>query len=812
MRGSARIRNKPMKIKGEFTRFLKQPGEDGNGFALASYESGGSLQPTKIGGPFSSGMKSGQWFAAEGYWKSSFYKDKKEMVFQARLVLPALPDTPEGAVRFLSSSFNSERHGVTQETASAYVARYGASILDRAVSDFSVLAELTRDPRKFAEAIENDWKRIIEPLAPLICMEKAGVDESAAAVAYAVYRERLMSVIRTNPYDLSLISDFPFDEADKIGKAAGIAKNDKRRVVAALRSVVRNNGSDGHTSTPVKLAVDSLRTCDIENLSVQGLLELNDRVKGVVFSNTGGIAAHMPQYFDAETAIANKVAKLVSENEADPAADEVIERVLSQAKYAKFDEIQRNAVVTSSRNRIAILTGGPGTGKSTVTEAIAEIAAEISGGPVLLMAPTGKAARRLEETTGRRASTVHRALGASGDGSKAQFRHNASNPLPAGCFVIVDEASMLDVEVASALLDALPPDGRILFVGDRHQLPSVGPGYVLGDLIAAESPTGVKVPCSELLNVYRTDKKSRVAAYAAQVREGTFDARSLPQAMSGGVIMYDTEDRDITDKVVGLVRNAIPKSLKLNPKEVAVLSPQRQGSGGTNELNAALSRALNPSGREIPDMPSSEKGVPVPRVGDRVMLTVNDYENDVMNGDIGEIVDAFRQTTSGGTPKTMVKVRFDTGQEVVYPVWRCRDLVLAYAITGHKSQGSQYRCVIMPLSTEHDRMLDRTLVYTEMTRSKEYLIMVGSRAAMQAAVENTSSSQRMTSLSHLLGHALAHVARRAPTGAPGVRIPAVPGARITPPVPAKKAPPVRPPSFRPPARPANDDDLPSPRF
>lgn len=745
-----------MIIKGELTRFLKRPEGDGNGFALASYEAGGSLQPTKIGGPFGPLNELGQWFSAEGYWKPSFYKEKKEMIFQAKSILPALPDTPEGAMKFLTTSFTAARHGIGLDALKKAAGKNGRVLIDAAFRDPSHLVDLSADPAAFKAIIEADWKKITEPIAPLRMMQSARIDDARVARAYSFYQDKLMRVIQENPYDLTMIKDFPFEEADKLGRRLGIDPNDRRRIVAALRTIVTTNGTAGHTSTPVKIAVDSLKTRDIEELSVNGLLEYNDRGKGVVFSMTNGITAHTPAYLDAEMAIARRVTRLILQNDPDPSVDDVTKEILAQSKYAKFDDIQKNAVIRSSKNQVAILTGGPGTGKSTVTEAIAEIAERTSQGPVLLMAPTGKAARRLEETTGRKASTVHRALGAMGSDGKAAYKHNADNPLPAGCFVIVDEASMLDVEVASALFDALPSDGKILLVGDRHQLPSVGAGYVLGDLIAAQSEGGVKVPCSELLNVYRTDKKSKIATYAAEVREGRFDAHSIPSAMAGGVIMYDSDDSTIKNKIVNLVRNAVPKSLKLNPKEVAVLAPQRQGRGGTHELNTALSLALNPNGQEIPDMPAPEKGVPAPRVGDRIMLTVNDYENDVMNGDIGEIVGTFKESISSGRPKTMVKVLFDTGQEVDYPVWKCRDLVLSYAITGHKSQGSQYRCVIMPVSTAHAAMLDRTLVYTEMTRSKEYLIMVGDRGALQSAVENVSSSQRMTSLDGLLGHGLTH--------------------------------------------------------
>lgn len=747
-------------IRGAFIRFLSAPGSSGSdsGLAIVRYESSGQLVNAKVSGPFSPMIQENEWIVAEGEWRPSFYKGNREEVFRARSIHPDLPATKIGAGQLFAKTFNQADHGITAKAISDFTARHGDRAALMAESDPRLLLEMTSDPARYATTIFRDWARRISGRQAVRFLEAAGVSDNAVKAILRVHRDNTMNVINANPYQLASIKAVGFTEADKIGRKAGIASNDPRRVGAAVVDVVSNDDDEGHTYTPFSAMKDGLDKNGVDIDAMRRLISAGDA--NLVFDKEDGAPVAQKRYWhDCEKKIAVNVARLVERARAAPRqhVDMVSREILSKQKYAHFDDVQKNAVMMGAREHVSILTGGPGTGKSTVTEAIAEIAAETSSGPVILMAPTGKAARRLEETTGRSASTVHKALEATGSSDNPKFGRNKSNPLPAGCFVVVDEASMLDVQVTAALFDALPPDGRILFVGDRHQLPSVGPGYVLGDMIAARAPNGARVPCTELINVYRNKHGSMIAHGAAAVREGTFETARLDNVMRGGVMMYDFSGSAIVDQVVYLMTKLIPKSLKLDAmKDVAVLSPQRPGTAGLYELNTALSRALNPHGRAIDGLvygPNQDRRMPLPRIKDRVMMTRNDYENDVMNGDIGTIVDAF-EDSSGPRKEKKVKVEFDSGQTVCFPVSRCRDLQLAYAITGHKSQGSQYPCVIMPISEDHSRILDRTLVYTEWTRAKDFLILVGEENVLANAISNTSAAQRRTRLKSFLEHTL----------------------------------------------------------
>lgn len=802
-------------IRGAFLRFLSPPGKGDreSGFAVVRYESSGQLVEAKVSGPFSPMIQENEWIVAEGDWRENSYKGRHELIFRARTIHPDLPATKVGAAQLFTKTFRPDVHGIGKDSILRFVERHGAAAALKAEKDPRILLEMSSDPEGASAAIFRDWSRRISGRVPIRLMEDAGCGDDAVKAVMRRHRDAAMRVIERNPYDLASIPGVGFRQADLIGRKMGVPLDDPRRVAAAVVDAVSSDDGAGHTWMPLSDLRGGLERNDVDAAALKGLIAGGGAGTDLVFDRENGIpiAQRRPLYA-SERHVAVTVARMLGREEPGRASHvaRVTERVLAHEKYSRFDEVQKAAVAMAAKESFSVLTGGPGTGKSTVTEAIAEIAAEVSPGPVILMAPTGKAARRLEETTGRPASTVHKALEATGHDGSIRFGRGRYNPLPAGCFVVVDEASMLDVETASALLDAIPEDGRVLFVGDKNQLPSVGPGYVLGDLIAARGPGGAKVPCAELVNVYRNRKGSSIAHGAAHIRDGVLDTSVLDNVMRGGVMLYDLASSAITDHVVNLMLKAIPNSLKLDPmRDVAVLCPQRSGAAGTWEMNAALSRALNPKGRAIEGMPrpaGDDARMPLPRVGDRVMMTRNDYDNDVMNGDVGTIVDAFVDMKTARKERK-VRVKFDAGQTVDLPVSRCRDLVLAYAITGHKSQGSQYPCVVMPLSSDHAGMLDRTLVYTEWTRAQDYLILVGEEEVLAAGVSKTDSAARRTRLRTFLEHTLGQAPRSADDAGQARRPPPRPMAGR----PSFPPPPRRPPPPPPPVAPAQDE-APRPRF
>jgi exodeoxyribonuclease V alpha subunit len=366
-------------------------------------------------------------------------------------------------------------------------------------------------------------------------------------------------------------------------------------------------------------------------------------------------------------------------------------------------------------------------------------------GDLILCAPTGKAARRLAETTKREADTIHRILQADAEGN---FKYNAANRLPDGCFVLVDEASMLDTKLTCALLEALPDNGRILFVGDKDQLPSVDIGYVLGDMLTATAANDNVVPSSELTQVFRSAGDTMIATYAKEIKEGTFEPEILQKAMGPAGVSFFRMTRDKIALQVDHTFRVLSAQLKLDPmKDIAILCPQRAGQGGTHQINALIQANHNPTGAPIKEfhrIPGMDPEEPIPRVNDRIIIKRNDNELKIRNGDVGVITEYLPESGKVGAK---LKIQLESGKFVTIPAKQSPHLItLAYAITGHKSQGSQYACVIMPMSLDHERMLGRTLTYTEWTRAKRFVIIVGEEQAFRHSIENVSASDRKTLL------------------------------------------------------------------
>lgn len=748
-------------IRGEFVRFLKKPTNPGDrGFALVRIDSSGQMIDSKVGGVFSPLILEGEWFLAEGSWKESSYRGKSDYVFNASGIFPDMPVTALGAETLFLRTFNEKEHGISHAMIKAYVQKHGARSALVAEQNVELLFRLSTDPAKFKAAIEVSWRRRISAREPMRVMEGAGVSSKTAKTVIKAYRDNALSILKKDPYQIIELPKVAFSEADQLAVYMKVPADDHRRVRAAVKGAALVSWQAGHTCFNI---TDFMEYVPAKNIDVKTVFDVVRHDQNwVVHPTANGVYLQSIDKFNSERNIATKISELLEAGRRVPKdeIDKVAQEVLSDPRYARFDDIQRQAVITSSRESVAVLTGGPGTGKSTVTEAIAEIAARTAKGPVILMAPTGKAAGRLAETTGKNATTVHRGLKAfMSNGTAAEYKYNKANPLPSGCFVIIDESSMLDVDLTSALMDAIPEDGRVLFVGDKYQLESVGAGYVLGDIIGAKGTKGAEVPCSELKNVYRSSSDTDIAVAAAQIREGTYNAETLTNYFRKGIAMFDVDSKSIVEKVEAIFTDANLQKLGIRSlSEIAVLCPQRSGSAGTHEINYVLSRKLNPKGKEILGLehgPDGDKREPLPRVGDRVMMTRNDYENDVMNGDTGSILGVKSEKDENGRTKRYVEIKFDLYDEVVrLPISRARDLILAYAITGHKSQGSQYKTVVMPFSRDHEKMLNRTLVYTEWTRAKNFLILCGEREVLSKALGKVSAGQRRTMLKQLLSESL----------------------------------------------------------
>lgn len=749
--------------------------DSGDVLAEAEVESRAGLVGMTVVGPFDRFVQQGDWFVATGRTRKHEYRGRTENRFRARSIMPDLPRTSEGALALLDRTFNEAEHGIALSARGEFVKRHGPGAAFKIERNPDLLLEMCVDPARFGAAVRNAWNRRVSSLRPLRILEDAGASPEVCSAVLKRFKDETLSILKDDPYRLMAVRQVDFALADGIAEKLGIGRDDPRRVSAGVSQIVAGGLAEGNTYIPLAGIKTQLEPLGIEWDAFKSLAhavtsrEAAERFGVTIFNSREGKVVQRYDTYREEREIAIRIAELVARG---PRLDRrriaaAAEEVLAQPKYGFLSDEQRRAVLRSSREAIAVLTGGPGTGKSTVSDAIADIAVRTASGPLLLVAPTGKAARRLAETTKREATTVHKLLGARGD--TGGFAHDRSNPLPAGCFVLVDEASMLDTSLTKALLDALPADGRILFVGDKDQLPSVDAGYVLGDMLGAKAANGNIVPSSELTAVFRSKgADSLIAPYAKQIKEGAFDASVLDSRLRGGIAFFEFTKEGIATQVEHLYCKLAESALKLDPKrDVVILCPMRKGRGGTHEVNTRIQAKANPAGSVIDGWvrpPGTDPEEPTPKVGDRVMFTKNDSDLGIRNGDVG-ILKRVVTEWKGRRNIPAIEVELESGDVVHVPVSVAGHFtVVAYAITGHKSQGSQYPCVIMPISPDHASMHERTLIYTEWTRAKRYVVLVGDKDAFQAGIDNVSASRRMTLLRAHIEDQLAAI--------PSVRTPA----------------------------------------
>jgi exodeoxyribonuclease V alpha subunit len=436
----------------------------------------------------------------------------------------------------------------------------------------------------------------------------------------------------------------------------------------------------------------------------------------------------LPPLWFSEKGVAQRLLQILYSRRNSPVTniDAVIARAESSAGIS-YDEIQRAAIRTASESKIMILTGGPGVGKTTTTKGIISVFAE-QGLTVLLAAPTGRAAKRLSETSGREAKTIHRLLESAPPGGYAR---NADNPIE-GDVLIVDECSMIDIVLMYNLLKAVPDDMAVVFVGDADQLPSVGSGNVLRDMISSGA-----LPVVRLTTIYRQAQSSMIITNAHRINRGEFPVLKGGK-LSDFFFVEEENPANIPVIICGLCTKRLPGYYSVDPvQDIQILTPMRRGETGAANLNVLLQNALNPSGESL------NRGGTEYRLRDKVMQIKNDYDKDVFNGDIGIV-------TSLDLEERELTVTFD-GRAVKYDVSELDELVLAYATTIHKAQGSEYPIVVMPFTMQHFMMLQRNLLYTGLTRAKKVFVLVGTKKAIGYAVRNDKVAERNTMLAERLG-------------------------------------------------------------
>ncbi|MEV5969840.1 ATP-dependent RecD-like DNA helicase [Streptomyces sp. NPDC051921] len=711
-----------------------------NGYTVARVDTGrGSGDLLTVVGSLL-GAQPGESLRMEGRWGSHPQYGRQFTVENYTTVLPA---TIQGIRRYLGSGLVK---GIGPVFADRITTHFGLDTLQILEESPKRLIEVPGLGPKRTKNIAAAWEEQRAIKEVMVFLQGVGVSTSIAVRIYKKYGDSSISVVRNQPYRLAAdVWGIGFLTADRIAQAVGIPHDSPDRVKAGLQYALSQSADQGHCFLPEeRLISDAVKLLQVDTgLVIECLGELAEDPEGVVREKVPGpeglpvTGVFLIPFHRAELSLAGQVRRLLSaEGDRMPAFRDVAwDRALAwlaDRTGASLAPEQEEAVRLALTRKVAVLTGGPGCGKSFTVRSIVELA-RAKRAKVVLAAPTGRAAKRLAELTGAEASTVHRLLELKPGGDAAYDR---DRPLDAD-LVVVDEASMLDLLLANKLVKAVAPGAHLLLVGDVDQLPSVGAGEVLGDLLAPGSP----VPAVRLTRIFRQAQQSGVVTNAHRINEG------LPPVTTGlpdFFLFAEEETEDAARVAVDVAARRIPAKFGLDPRrDVQVLAPMHRGPAGAGSLNGLLQQAITPA---RPDLPEKRFGGRVFRVGDKVTQIRNNYEkgaNGVFNGTVGVV-------TSLDPVEQRLVVRTDEDEEVPYDFDELDELAHAYAVTIHRSQGSEYPAVVIPVTTSAWMMLQRNLLYTAVTRARKLVVLVGSRKAIAQAVRTVSAGRRFTALAHRL--------------------------------------------------------------
>ncbi|MCR5686318.1 MAG: ATP-dependent RecD-like DNA helicase [Lachnospiraceae bacterium] len=695
----------------------------------------------------------------EGNWKVD---SKYGSQFIAENWEETLPATIYGMEKYLGSGLIK---GVGPVFAKRIVQRFGVETFTVIEDNIRLLVEVEGIGNKRIEQIALSWERQKEVKNIMMFLQEHQVSTSYAAKIYKQYGNDSIAVMKENPFRLADdIWGIGFKTADQIAMKLGFGKESYVRLRSGLMYTLSELSNAGHVYAEkqqlVESAVQLLEaseetvTMTMDDMLKKNELILEKEIKKTDEDGNATDAIYLPPFYFAENGVASKLKKLASS----PAGDKLYTRLMEARRKSgnddlsvdiasiqartgmEYDGIQADAIRTAATAKVMVLTGGPGTGKTTTTHGIIS-AYKAYGLKILLAAPTGRAAKRMTEATGLEAKTIHRLLECK---PPEGYQKNEDNPLE-GDVLIVDECSMIDIILMNSLLKAIPPTMRLIMVGDIDQLPSVGAGNVLRDII----DSGV-FPVVRLTRIFRQAQTSRIIMNAHRINEGKMP--DISNGRDSDFFFMENEDAEAAaGQIVSLVQKKLPDYYHVEPSQIQVLTPMQKGVVGATSLNLSLQEALNPAEHEV--FMKDRGRVPVMkeclrrsgfafRADDKVMQIRNNYDKEVFNGDIG-IIEKVDETDRN------LKVNFD-GRSVEYDITELDELVHAYATTIHKAQGSEYPIVVMPVMMNHYVMLQRNLIYTGITRAKKVLVMVGTKKALSYAVRNVTVTKRNTLLKERL--------------------------------------------------------------
>jgi exodeoxyribonuclease V alpha subunit len=715
-------------LQGTIERLLFQNEE--NGFSIFVLQIGPNTRIVVKG--YIPSIYPGQRIQAVGGWVTH---PKFGRQFEAQKCTTTVPTTITGLKKYLGCGLIK---GIGPAYAEKLVDYFGTQVLDIIDQDPSRLQEVPGIKEKRIDRIIEAWKQQKEIANVMVFLQGKGISTTYATKIYKKYGEQSLTVLQENPYRLTEdIWGIGFKIADQIAQNLGVQADSLTRMKAGLLFIITQQIGNGHLYIEVEqlkeqiVELIGLERSALELRIKQSLSDLYHEGKIKLITHQEHHYITLASYYFSEKGVATKIRTL---QKSPPRhvlpIDEIYQSLRASPEHAgiTLHERQQEALMTSLQHKITIITGGPGTGKTTVIKKLLTIldAYRLS---YRLAAPTGRAAKRITQSTGKHAVTIHRLL--EFDVASYRFQYHEDNALPLD-FLIIDEASMIDIFLAHAILKAMPLHARLIFIGDIDQLPSVGAGNFLNDLIASNL-----IPTVRLHHIFRQADDSLIVVNAHRVNNGEFPISFLPDVRKDFLFIKEEDPAQVMQHIQALFQEKLP-NFHIHPDDAIVLTPMQKGLVGTLQLNQHLQHLLNaaPHANHI-----VHNGITF-KEGDRVMQLKNNYEKHVFNGDIGFIKEINKEEKT-------VSVLFDE-LVIAYDFTELDELVLSYAITIHKSQGSEYKAVIIPLFMQHFTLLQRNLIYTAITRAKKLCIIIGQPKALAMGIKNKNSVQRITFLQEFL--------------------------------------------------------------